>query len=103
MSTVTDIRVPKDDVERLQLGLTHLRESVLLHEESLRLQRMCRELKKRDHLSTFLRRAYDTAMLAYERAQDQDDFAAETLDPPPILRKFYLVFAFLFLPLLNLE
>jgi len=91
MSTVTDIRVPKDDVERLQLGLTHLCESVLLHEESLRLQRMCRELKKRDHLSTFLRRAYDTAMLAYERAQDQDDFAAETLDPPPILRKSYLV------------
>lgn len=94
MSTVTDIRVPKDDVERLQLGLTHLRESVLLHEESLRLQRMCRELKKRDHLSTFLRRAYDTAMLAYERAQDQDDFAAETLDPPPILPSTKLQLSF---------
>lgn len=61
-----------------------MRESVLLHEESLRLQRMCRELKKRDHLSTFLRRAHDAAIDAYTRALGDDEFG-EALDPPPIL------------------
>ena len=61
-----------------------MRESVLLHEESLRLQRMCRDLKKRDHLSTFLRRAHDAALDAYTRALGDDEFG-EALDPPPIL------------------
>lgn len=55
-----------------------------LHEESQRLQRMCRELKKRDHLTTFLRRAHDAAYDLYTRAQGDDDFA-EALDPPRIL------------------
>lgn len=64
-----------------------MRESVLLHEESLRLQRMCRDLKKRDHLSTFLRRAHDAALSAYTRALGDDEFG-EALDPPPILGKF---------------
>lgn len=61
-----------------------MRESVLLHEESLRLQRMCRDLKKRDHLSTFLRRAHDAALDAYTRALGDDEFG-QALDPPPIL------------------
>lgn len=68
----------------LSTGLSHMRESVLLHEESLRLQRMCRDLKKRDHLSTFLRRAHDAALDAYTRALGDDEFG-EALDPPPIL------------------
>jgi hypothetical protein len=66
-----------------------MRESVLLHEESLRLQRMCRDLKKRDHLSTFLRRAHDAALSAYTRALGDDEFG-EALDPPPILGTFSL-------------
>lgn len=66
-----------------------MRESVLLHEESLRLQRMCRDLKKRDHLSTFLRRAHDAALSAYTRALGDDEFG-EALDPPPILGRFSL-------------
>lgn len=65
-----------------------MRESVLLHDESLRLQRMCRDLKKRDHLSTFLRRAHDAALSAYTRALGDDEFG-EALDPPPILGMYY--------------
>lgn len=72
-------------------GLSHMRESVLLHEESLRLQRMCRELKKRDHLSTFLRRAHDVALSAYTRALGDDEFG-EALDPPPILGRSFAYF-----------
>ena len=67
-----------------------MRESVLLHEESLRLQRMCRDLKKRDHLSTFLRRAHDAALSAYTRALGDDEFG-EALDPPPILGTLLLL------------
>ena len=65
-------------------GQSHLREAVLVHEESMRLQRMCRELKKRDHLSSFLRAAHEAALTAYTLAQGEDDFG-EALDPPPIL------------------
>ncbi|XP_045029029.1 rhophilin-2 isoform X1 [Daphnia magna] len=93
VSTIIDIRVPKNDAEQLQLGLSHLRESVLLHEESLRLQRMCRDLKKRDHLSTFLRRAHDAALSAYTRALGDDEFG-EALDPPPILASTKLQLSF---------
>ncbi|EFX87285.1 hypothetical protein DAPPUDRAFT_43798, partial [Daphnia pulex] len=91
--TIIDIRVPKNGAEQLQLGLSHMRESVLLHEESLRLQRMCRDLKKRDHLSTFLRRAHDAALSAYTRALGDDEFG-EALDPPPILASTKLQLSF---------
>ncbi|XP_046646786.1 rhophilin-2-like isoform X1 [Daphnia pulicaria] len=93
VSTIIDIRVPKNGAEQLQLGLSHMRESVLLHEESLRLQRMCRDLKKRDHLSTFLRRAHDAALSAYTRALGDDEFG-EALDPPPILASTKLQLSF---------
>ena len=57
---------------------------------------MSRELKKRDHLSTFLRRAHASALDAYNAAQihsratsgaavEQEDDFAQALDPPPIL------------------
>jgi len=93
ISTIIDIRVPKDDVERQQLGQSHLREAVLVHEESMRLQRMCRELKKRDHLSSFLRAAHEAALTAYTLAQGEDDFG-EALDPPPILASTKLQLSF---------
>ena len=66
------------------LGESHLREAVLLHEESMRLQRMCRELKKRDNLTSFLRCAHESALAAYTLAHREDDFG-DALDPPPIL------------------
>lgn len=54
---------------------------------------MCRDLKKRDHLSTFLRRAHDAALSAYTRALGDDEFG-EALDPPPILGMYNLTYFF---------
>ncbi len=51
---------------------------------------MCRDLKKRDHLSTFLRRAHDAALSAYTRALGDDEFG-EALDPPPILGMYIYI------------
>lgn len=45
---------------------------------------MCRELKKREHLSVFLRKAHQSALNAYTIAKGDDDFG-EALDPPPII------------------
>jgi len=68
------------------VGESHLREAVLLHEESMRLQRMCRELKKRDNLTSFLRCAHEAALTAFTAVHREDDFG-DALDPPPILGK----------------
>ena len=66
-------------------GQAHLREAVIVHEESQRLQRMCRELKKREHLSSFLFAAHSVALTAYEAALNRNDLLCQSLDPPPII------------------
>ena len=47
---LTEIRVPRTREERRYLGKAHLREALLLHEEAMRVNRMCRELRKKDVL-----------------------------------------------------
>lgn len=82
-ATCIDIKVPKTTEERKQLGKAHLRESLLLHEEALRLHRMCRQLRQIDNLQERLRLAHDATLDRYARCEQEDDFQ-EILDPPPI-------------------
>ncbi|CAG2065161.1 unnamed protein product, partial [Timema podura] len=110
--TRLEIRVPQDDDERKLLGIkgihsrvrhavqsmcvigqvvekhiigrAHLRESLLLHEESQRLHRMCRELRGKAALSGVLKKCHTRALDAYTAAEEEDDFR-EVLDPPRIL------------------
>lgn len=89
--TQLDIKVPKDDYERKLLGRAHLREALMLHEESQRLQRMCRELKAKHALAAVLRATHNEAMKAYTGSEQEDDFR-ELLDPPHIQRE-YLYFS----------
>ncbi len=56
---MTEIRVPTTLEERRYLGKAHLREALLLHEEAMRVNRMCRELRKKDVLQAVLRRSHD--------------------------------------------
>ncbi len=81
--TLTEIRVPKTIGEKRYLGKAHLREALLLHEEALRVNRMCRELRKKDTLQTVLRHAHDRSLNMYASIDEEDDFQ-EVLDPPPI-------------------
>ncbi|XP_044742961.1 rhophilin-2 isoform X2 [Chrysoperla carnea] len=81
--TQLDIKVPVDDSERKLLGRAHLRESLVMHEESQRLHRMCRELKGKQALTAVLRQSHESVEAAYTAAENEDDFR-EVLDPPRI-------------------
>lgn len=82
--TQIDATVPKDEQERKLLARAHLREAQILHEESQRLQRMCRELKGKQALARVLKIAQITTIEDYNRVGDEGDFR-ELLDPPHIL------------------
>lgn len=64
-------------------GKAHMREALLLHEESLRLHRMCRQLRKVDMLQETLKTAHDSSLDKYGDVEDEDDFQ-EVFDPPQI-------------------
>ncbi|XP_043482253.1 rhophilin-2 isoform X1 [Leptopilina heterotoma] len=82
--TQIDVIVPKDDNDRKALGRAHLREALVLHEESQRLQRMCRELKGKPTLGRVLKKGQDCTLEIYNRSGDEDDFR-DLLDPPHII------------------
>ncbi|XP_022644990.1 rhophilin-1-like isoform X2 [Varroa jacobsoni] len=78
-----DIRVPRASDERVQLAKAHLHESLLLHEEALRLHRMCRQLRHVDNLQARLRLDHEIAIDKYAQIEQEDDFN-QVLDPPHI-------------------
>ncbi|XP_011499332.1 PREDICTED: rhophilin-2 [Ceratosolen solmsi marchali] len=82
--TQMDCTVPKADNERQLLGQAHIREALVLHEESQRLQRMCRELKSKQSLAKVLKNAQDFTMEIYGKSGDEDDLR-ELLDAPNII------------------
>jgi len=53
-------------------------------EEALRVNRMCRELRKKDILSEVLRLSHDRSLNKYADVDDEDDFQ-EVVEPPPIM------------------
>ncbi|XP_018319795.1 rhophilin-2 isoform X2 [Agrilus planipennis] len=82
-STQLNIRSPKDETERKLLGKAHLRQALLVYEECQRLQRLCRELKGKQALTSVLRNAHNTALQIYTENEQEDDFR-DILDPPDI-------------------
>ncbi|XP_040569515.1 rhophilin-2-B isoform X3 [Lepeophtheirus salmonis] len=82
-SPIIEVRVPTNNQEKRLLGKAHLREALLLHEESFRMNRMCRELRKKDGLQEILRLTHDRSLNKYASIDDEDDFQ-EVLDPPSI-------------------
>jgi len=76
--------VPETRDQRFLLGKAHLREALLMHEEALRVNRMCRELRKKDILADVLRLSHDRSLNKYADVDDEDDFQ-EVLEPPPIM------------------
>lgn len=76
--------VPESKDLRMYLGKAHLREALLMHEEALRVNRMCRELRKKDILQEVLRLSHDRSLNKYADVDDEDDFQ-EVLEPPPVM------------------
>ncbi|XP_076177375.1 GTP-Rho-binding protein rhophilin [Ptiloglossa arizonensis] len=82
--TQLDVILPRDENERKLLGKAHLREALVLHEESQRLQRMCRDLKAKQALAKVLKRVQESTVESYNGIGDEDDFRG-LLDPPDII------------------
>jgi hypothetical protein len=51
-----------------------LREALLMHEEALRVNRMCPELRKKDELKNVLKTYHERSMTLYQDIEDEDDF-----------------------------
>ena len=66
------------------LGRAHLREALMMHEEALRVKRMCSELRKKDILQEVLKQCHERSLALYEDIEEEDDFQ-ELLEPPPVL------------------
>ena len=60
-------------------GKAHLREALLLHEEAMGVNRMCRELRKKDVLQDVLRLAHDRSLNKYASIDEEDDFQVSYL------------------------
>lgn len=57
----------------------------MYHDESQRLQRMCRELKGKSSLTRVLKRAQDLTTDVLNKANEEEDEFGEALDPPSII------------------
>lgn len=82
-STLIEIRVPESIDEQRLLGKAHLRGALLLHEQSIRVHRLCRQLRKIDMLLETLKLTHDRTLNKYADVEEEDDFQ-EVLDPPDI-------------------
>jgi len=76
--------VPRTAEQQKYLAKAHLREALLMHEEALRVNRMCPELRKKENIYAVLKHYHDTTVSMYEDIDEEDDFQ-EVLEPPPIL------------------
>lgn len=76
--------VPRSRDQRRHLARAHLREALLLHEEGLRLARMCSELRKKEALGEALRQFHQRSLALYSELEEEDDFQ-EVFSPPPVL------------------
>ena len=66
------------------LGRAHLREALLMHEEALRVNRMCPELRKKEILHNNLKHFHERSLALYEDIEEENDFQ-ELLESPPVL------------------
>ena len=76
--------VPRSDKQRKYLGKAHLREALLMHEEALRVNRMCPELRNKEALQGVIKHFHSRSLSLYEMLEEEDDFQ-ELLSPPPVL------------------
>ncbi|XP_076067247.1 GTP-Rho-binding protein rhophilin isoform X2 [Oratosquilla oratoria] len=83
-NTTIDVGIPTSREERTLLGLSHAREAVLIHEEALRLHRMCRDLKRKGVLADVLRLNYESATFLLKEFEEEESELLQVFDPPPI-------------------
>ncbi|KAH3770301.1 hypothetical protein DPMN_171585, partial [Dreissena polymorpha] len=68
------IEVPQTFDQRKKLAKAHLKESLICHEEALRLHDMCKQLRKIDTFLGILKRAHDSSVNKFATLEEEDDF-----------------------------
>ncbi|XP_052817102.1 rhophilin-2-like [Mya arenaria] len=80
---VPDVKVPQTFDDRKQLAKAHLAESLMCHEEALRLHDMCRQMRKVDTFLSILKRAHDRCVSKFSTLEEEDDFS-EVITAPSV-------------------
>ena len=62
-----------------------MREALLMHEEALRVNRMCPELRKKDKLKNVLKNYHERSLTLYQDLEDEDDFQVSSFEIKSLL------------------
>ncbi|XP_060693894.1 rhophilin-2 [Hemiscyllium ocellatum] len=71
--------------ERKRVGKAHLRKAIIGHEEAMRVQNLCKSLKKIEILQEILRVSHKRSLTKYSEHEQEDDF--DMLNAPNIIAK----------------
>uniref|UniRef100_UPI00398F7BA0 rhophilin-2-B-like n=1 Tax=Pristiophorus japonicus TaxID=55135 RepID=UPI00398F7BA0 len=71
--------------ERKRLGKAHLRKAIMGHEEALRVQNLCKALRKIEILHEILRVSHNRSLTKYTEHEQEDDF--DMMKAPNIIAK----------------
>ncbi|BFZ13290.1 hypothetical protein BsWGS_16328 [Bradybaena similaris] len=80
------LRLPNTSEERQNLGKAHLRESIVNHEESIRIHDLCKQLRKIDSFRDILEKTHERAVNKFSTLEEEDDFS-QLLTVPDIIAK----------------
>ncbi|CAG5118373.1 unnamed protein product, partial [Candidula unifasciata] len=80
------VRLPNTAEERKHLGKAHLRESIVNHEESIRIHGLCKQLRKIDPFKDILEKTHERAVSRFSTLEEEDDFS-DLLTVPDIIAK----------------
>ncbi|XP_059171100.1 rhophilin-2-B-like [Physella acuta] len=69
------LKLPATEEERKNLGRAHLRESVVNHEESIRIHNLCKQLRKIDTFRDILQKTHERALNRFSALEEEDDFS----------------------------
>ncbi|KAK6186398.1 hypothetical protein SNE40_008440 [Patella caerulea] len=69
------LKLPTNSEDRKILGKAHLKESVLGHEEALRVHDLCKQLRKVDHFGDILQKTHERALKKFSALEEEDDFS----------------------------
>ncbi|ESO82789.1 hypothetical protein LOTGIDRAFT_155816 [Lottia gigantea] len=69
------LKLPTNSEDRKIIGKAHLKESVLGHEEALRVHDLCKQLRKVDHYGEILDKTHERALKKFSALEEEDDFS----------------------------
>ncbi|XP_013410860.1 rhophilin-2-A-like isoform X2 [Lingula anatina] len=75
---------PTKEEERTTLGKAHLREAMIMHEDSMRVHTLCKQLRKIDTFQEILKQAHDRSLSRFADLEEEDDFSLDLQTVPVV-------------------